>query len=200
MGKDARRAEMSAAELLIIVFRERIAAASRLEWDKLVKADEKLRCDLTAFQRFIREKAEAMADFHGYGLNCNSETSSKSNSTNSTTCKGGLPVRNRQTATFLHASVAHHCPICNGSRKAPDCPEVLKADHSQRKMLTKKAGLCFSCFDPGHLARKFGQLGGRKNSGRRCNSPAALSDPPQDREQKEGEHCRTRKGEPRVGR
>ncbi|KRZ00304.1 hypothetical protein T11_18187 [Trichinella zimbabwensis] len=167
------------------------AAASRLEWDKLVKADEKLRSDLTAFQ----QKAEAMADFHRSELNRNSETSSKSNATNSTTCKGGRPVGNRQTATFLHASVAHHCPICNGSHKAPDCPEVLKADHSQRKMSTKKAGLCFSCFDPGHLARKCGQRGGRKNSGRRCNSPAALasgkfSDPPQDREQKEGEQPR----------
>ncbi|KRZ10655.1 hypothetical protein T11_14041 [Trichinella zimbabwensis] len=43
LGKDPRGTEISAAEMIVIVFRERIAAASRIEWDKLVKADEKLR-------------------------------------------------------------------------------------------------------------------------------------------------------------
>ncbi|KRY90395.1 S-phase kinase-associated protein 1 [Trichinella pseudospiralis] len=48
----------------------------------------KVQCDVTAFQRFIRGQAEAMAAGHKR----NSETSSKRNWTNSTTQKGGLPV------------------------------------------------------------------------------------------------------------
>ncbi|KRZ75198.1 hypothetical protein T10_477 [Trichinella papuae] len=41
MGKDPRKAELSAPESLVIAGRE------KLKWSKLVKADEKLRSDLT---------------------------------------------------------------------------------------------------------------------------------------------------------
>ncbi|KRZ75666.1 hypothetical protein T10_11403, partial [Trichinella papuae] len=174
LGKDTRGTEISAAEMLVIGYRERITAASRIEWDKRVMADERLRSDLTAFQRFIREQAEAMAESHGAGRNRDKETSSKSNPINATTRKGSLPVGNRRTATFLHASVAESCRICKGSHNASDCQKVLKADHSQRKALAKKAGLCFSCFEPGHHAKRYGQRGLSKNSGRMGNSPTRL--------------------------
>ncbi|KRY27017.1 hypothetical protein T01_9531 [Trichinella spiralis] len=45
MGKDPRNAELSAAEFLIIAGRNKLSAATRLEWDKLVKADKKSRVD-----------------------------------------------------------------------------------------------------------------------------------------------------------
>ncbi|KRX93811.1 E3 ubiquitin ligase complex SCF subunit sconC, partial [Trichinella pseudospiralis] len=89
------------------------------EQDHAGEGRRKVQCDVTAFQRFIRGQAEAMAAGHKR----NSETSSKRNWTNSTTQKG----------------VAYHCPIYKDSHKAPDCPEVLKADYSKRKMLAKKA-------------------------------------------------------------
>ncbi|KRZ75006.1 hypothetical protein T10_6967 [Trichinella papuae] len=167
LGKDPRGTEISAAEMLVIGYRERITAASRIEWDKRVKADERLRSDLTAFQRFIQEQAEAMAESHGAGRNRDQETSSKSHLSNTTTQKGSLLVRDRRTATFLHASVAKSCRICKGSHKASECQEVLKADHRQRKALARKAGLCFSCFEPGHYAKRCGQRGGSVKSGRK---------------------------------
>ncbi|KRZ39121.1 E3 ubiquitin ligase complex SCF subunit sconC [Trichinella pseudospiralis] len=108
----------------------------------------KVQCDVTAFQRFIRGQAEAMAAGHKR----NSETSSKRNWTNSTTQKG----------------VAYHCPIYKDSHKAPDCPEVLKADYSKRK-ITAGVDATNSLAAP---------AGGKS------------SDPPQDKEQKEGEQPR----------
>ncbi|KRX32999.1 hypothetical protein T05_11275 [Trichinella murrelli] len=40
-----------------------------------------------------------------------------------------------------------------GSHKASACPEVLKANSIPRRALDKKAGLCFSCPEPGHEAK-----------------------------------------------
>ncbi|KRZ66613.1 hypothetical protein T10_7670 [Trichinella papuae] len=174
LGKDPRGTEISAAEMLVIGYRERITAASRIEWDKLVKADERLRSDLTAFQRFLRERAEAMAESHGAGRNRDKGTSSESHPSNTTTRKGSLPVRDRRTATFLHATVAEGCRICKGPHKASECQEVLKADRKLRKALACKAGLCFRCFEPGHYANRCGQRGGSVKGGRKGNSP----DPP----------------------
>ncbi|KRZ17369.1 hypothetical protein T11_14827 [Trichinella zimbabwensis] len=174
LGKDPRGTKISAAEMPVIGYRERIAAASRIEWDK---------------RRFIQEQAEAMAESHGAGRNRDQETSSKSQLSNTTTQKGSLPVRDRRTATFLHASVAESCRICKGSHKASECQEVLKADHRQRKALARKTGLCFSCFEPGHYAKRCGQRGGSVKSGRKGNSPdppsgGKPSDLPREEEQK----------------
>ncbi|KAL1236824.1 Valine--tRNA ligase [Trichinella spiralis] len=156
-GKEPHRTEISAAELLIIVFRERITVASRIEWDKLVKA-EKLRTDLTASQRFIRLQAEAMAKSHSAGRNWNPESSSKSNLINADS--------ERQSACQKQANGHIPSPFGCGQlphlqelTQTPDCPEVLKADNSQRKTLAKKAGLYFSCFEPGHHAKRCGQRG-----------------------------------------
>ncbi|KRZ15180.1 hypothetical protein T11_18262 [Trichinella zimbabwensis] len=138
-----------------------------------MKADEKLRSDLTAFQCFIREQTEAMTESHGAGRNGNPGKSSNSSSTNSMNCKNSFPVRNRRTATFLHASVSDRCPICKGSHKASACSEVLKLPRA------------------GTLGEMIGQRGGRKNSGRSGDSVTLLSsgkpsDPPHERDQKEG--------------
>ncbi|KRZ09883.1 E3 ubiquitin ligase complex SCF subunit sconC [Trichinella pseudospiralis] len=118
------------------------------EQDHAGEGRRKVQCDVTAFQRFIRGQAEAMAAGHKR----NSETSSKRNWTNSTTQKG----------------VAYHCPIYKDSHKAPDCPEVLKADYSKRK-ITAGVDATNSLAAP---------AGGKS------------SDPPQDKEQKEGEQPR----------
>ncbi|KRZ73241.1 hypothetical protein T10_8599 [Trichinella papuae] len=45
----------------------KLPAPSRLEWDKLMETDGKVRSDLTAFQRFILEQEETMAESHGAG-------------------------------------------------------------------------------------------------------------------------------------
>ncbi|KAL1231924.1 erythrocytic,Spectrin alpha chain [Trichinella spiralis] len=56
---------------------EKDRTATRLRWDNLGKADEKLPSDLTAFQRFISEQAEEMTESHGAGRN-GSETAARS--------------------------------------------------------------------------------------------------------------------------
>ncbi|KRZ91502.1 hypothetical protein T08_860 [Trichinella sp. T8] len=109
------------------------------------------------------------------GRNWKPGKASDSSKTKSTTRKGSLPV-------------ARHASIAKGSHKASACPEVLKANSILRRALDKKAGLCFSCPEPGHEAKG-------KNSGRSSDSPAPLSgvkpsDPSQERDQKEGKQLR----------
>ncbi|KRZ91529.1 hypothetical protein T08_1939 [Trichinella sp. T8] len=161
MGKDPRTAEFSLAELY---------------------AHEKLQSDLAAFQRFIREQAGLMAQSHRsifkIGRNWKPGKASDSSKTKSTTRKG-----NRREVT-------RHASIAKGSHKASACPEVLKANSIPRRALDKKAGLCFSCPEPGHKAKGCGQRGGKKNI-----SPAPLSGvkppgPSQERDQKEGKQLR----------
>ncbi|KRZ57270.1 hypothetical protein T02_11348 [Trichinella nativa] len=59
----------------------------------------------------------------------------------------GSPER-RLTATKPNPRVA---------RAASACPEVLKENSIQRRALDKKAGLCFSCPEPGHEAKGCGE-------------------------------------------
>ncbi|OUC48713.1 hypothetical protein D917_06009 [Trichinella nativa] len=106
----------------------------------------------------------------------------------------GLDGEEAATA-ITEREVARHASIAKGSHKASACPEVLKANSIQRRALDKKAGLCFSCLEPGHEAKGCGQHGGKKNSGRSRDSPAPLSgvkpsDPSQERDQKEGKQLR----------
>ncbi|KRY44105.1 hypothetical protein T03_1263 [Trichinella britovi] len=111
-------------------------------------ADEKLQSDLAAFQRFIREQAGLMAESHRsifkIGRNWKPGKASDSSKPKSTTRKGSLPV-------------ARHASIAKGSHKASACPEVLKANSIPRRALDKKAGLCFSCPEPGHEAKGCGE-------------------------------------------
>ncbi|KAL1245979.1 Ribosomal RNA small subunit methyltransferase [Trichinella spiralis] len=59
MGKNHRNIEILAVELLVIDVSKKLTAVNRLEWDTLVKTDEKLRSNLTAFQRFRVAHAES---------------------------------------------------------------------------------------------------------------------------------------------
>ncbi|KRY09552.1 hypothetical protein T12_13637 [Trichinella patagoniensis] len=127
-------------------------------------AHEKLQSDMAAFQCFIREQAGLMAQSHRsifkIGRNWKPGKASDSSKTKSTTRKG-----------------------TKGSHKASACPEVLKANSIPRRALDKKAGLCFSCLEPGHEA---------KGS---SDSPVPLSgvkpsDPLQERDRKEGKQLR----------
>ncbi|KRX71396.1 hypothetical protein T06_176 [Trichinella sp. T6] len=111
----------------------------------------------------------------------------------------GFPSTQATSLNFgdsgIRREVARHASIAKGSHKASACPEVLKANSIQRRALDKKAGLCFSCLEPGHEAKGCGQHGGKKNSGRSRDSTAPLSgvkpsDPSQERDQKEGKQLR----------
>ncbi|KRX74710.1 hypothetical protein T06_1327 [Trichinella sp. T6] len=59
MGKNHRNNELLAAELLVTDVSKKLKAANRLEWDTLVKSDQKLQPNLTAFQRFRVAHAES---------------------------------------------------------------------------------------------------------------------------------------------
>ncbi|KRZ47760.1 hypothetical protein T02_16430 [Trichinella nativa] len=157
--------------------------------------NEKLQSELAAFQRFIREQAGLMAESHRsifkIGRNWKPGKSSDSSKIKSTTRKG-----NRRW-------VASHASIAKGSHKASACPEVLKTNNILRRALDKKAGLCFSCLEPGHEAKGCGQRTGKKNSGRSSlPSPAIRREAPWPiaREGSEGgQTASTREGEPHFG-
>ncbi|KRY76946.1 hypothetical protein T4B_15130 [Trichinella pseudospiralis] len=85
--------------------------------DELLKADKKMRSDLSAFQLSIWDQADGrVAEFYYYhyqkGIPGNSTSA-----TNSNTQRGGSPEGCRRAAMFLNASVADSCPICKGSHK-----------------------------------------------------------------------------------
>ncbi|KRZ33776.1 RNA-binding protein 28, partial [Trichinella pseudospiralis] len=168
LGKDPRTAELTAAEMLITLIREKLPKMTRIKWDEVTKADETAQSDLTAFMQFIREQTELLAESRHSIRRSNP---SKSSTTISTTGKDGSPERHRQTGTLLHAqAVANACPICKGSHKVSVCTDLQKADRRQRQVLAKKAGLCFICFEVGHLAKWCNRKGGRSKEWKRGDS------------------------------
>ncbi|KRY33161.1 RNA-binding protein 28, partial [Trichinella spiralis] len=167
LGKDPRTAELTAAEILITLSREKLPKMTRIKWDEATKADETARSDLTAFMRFIREQTELLTESRH---SVRRSSPSKSSTTISTTRKDSPPERHARTATFLQDSVAHDCPICKGSHKVSVCPNLQKADHRQRQVLVKKAGLCFICLEVGHLAKWCNRKGGRSKDWKRDDS------------------------------
>ncbi|KRX21135.1 RNA-binding protein 28, partial [Trichinella nelsoni] len=167
LGKDPRTAELTAAEILITLSREKLPKMTRIKWDEATKADETARSDLTAFMRFIREQTELLVESRH---SVRRSSPSKSSTTISTTRKDSPPERHARTGTFLQDSVAHDCPICKGSHKVSVCPNLQKTDRRQRQVLAKKAGLCFICLEVGHLAKSCNRKGGRSKDWKRGDS------------------------------
>ncbi|KRX33730.1 hypothetical protein T05_4916 [Trichinella murrelli] len=115
--------------------------------------------------------AESHRSIFKIGRNWKPGKACDSNKTKSTSRKG-----NRR-------EVARHASIAKSSHKASACPEVLKENSIQRRTLDKKAGLCFSCPEPGHEAKGCGE--GRTVEGA-VTSGVKPFDPSQERDQKEG--------------
>ncbi|KRZ18721.1 hypothetical protein T11_10456 [Trichinella zimbabwensis] len=187
LGKDPRTAALTAADCLITFARELLPEQTRIKWDELTMEDELAQSDLSRFMQFLRNQAELMQQNRRPSLLV---SGSKPSSATWTSRKVTHLGRHQKTATYLQASVADRCLVCRGSHQASDCPAVWKKTPSQRRPLARKAGLCFQCLKPGHMARECGQSGEEKkisgNSGdpRTSRSSETPSDPPLGNDQK----------------
>ncbi|KRY83942.1 hypothetical protein T4D_9074 [Trichinella pseudospiralis] len=173
VGKDLRTSELTAADCLITLTRGLLPDQNEIKWDEMTKENESAHSDLLNFLHFLRNQSQLLDG------NCRSFLLISDTMSSMAQRELSQQVRSEKTTGgFLldngpHASVADSCPICKGSHKGSACPEVLKVNKRQRRVLTRKAGLCFSCLETGHEAK----------SGK-------FSDSLQDRHQKEGERLR----------
>ena len=62
------------------------------------------------------------------------------------------PERNYKTSAFLNSSLERKCPFCNlNNHPASKCLKV--TNMAARKQILRQEGMCFICFNSGHLAK-----------------------------------------------
>ncbi|KRY55050.1 hypothetical protein T03_8481 [Trichinella britovi] len=190
LGKDPRTEALTAAECLITVARELLPEQARIKWDEQTMEDESAQSDLSRFMQFLRNQAELMQ--HSYR-----PSSLVSSGMPSSVARTPQKITNlrehRKTATHLQVSVTDRCLVCRGSHQASDCPVIWKAARCQRRALMRKAGLCFHCLKPGHVAKECGRGGDEKPKNGNSGEPGTSrlsempSDPPLEKDQRRRE-------------
>ncbi|XP_003369585.1 zinc knuckle protein [Trichinella spiralis] len=159
LGKDLSTEVLTAAECLITVAQELLPEQDRTKWDEQTMEDESAQSDLSRFMQYLRNQAELMQHNHRpSSLVSAGMPSSVAQTPQKTTNLG----EHGKTATHLQASVTDRCLVCRGSHQASDCPVIWKAARGQRRALVRKAGLCFHCLKPGHVAKECGRGGDEK--------------------------------------
>ncbi|KRZ81526.1 hypothetical protein T08_11933, partial [Trichinella sp. T8] len=190
LGKDPRTEALTAAECLITVARESLPEQSRIKWDEQTMEDESAQSDLSRFMQFLRNQAELMQHNHRPSSLVSSGMPSRVARTPQKTTKLG---EHGKTATHLQVSVTDRCLVCRGSHQASDCPAIRKAAGRQRRALMRKAGLCFHCLEPGHVAKECGRGGDEKPKNGNSGEPGTSrlserpSDPPLEKDQRRKE-------------
>ncbi|KRY58771.1 hypothetical protein T03_7489 [Trichinella britovi] len=189
LGKDPRTEALTAAECLITVARESLPEQARIKWDEQTMEDESAQSDLSRFMQFLRNQAELMHNHRPSSLVSSGTPSSVARTPQKTT-----KLREHgKTATHLQVSVTDRCLVCRGSHRASDCPAIRKAAGRQRRALMRKAGLCFHCLEPGHVAKECGRGGDEKPKNGNSGEPGTSrlserpSDPPLEKDQRRKE-------------
>ncbi|KRY86531.1 hypothetical protein T4D_7652 [Trichinella pseudospiralis] len=190
LGKDPRTEALTAADCLITVARELLPEQARIKWDEQTMEDELAQSDLPRFMQFLRNQAELMQLNHRPSSHVSGGMPSSVARTPKKTTNLG---EHGKTAIHLQASVTDRCPVCRGLHQASDCPGIRKVARHQRRALARKAGLCFHCLKPGHVAKECGRRGDGKlkngNSGELGTSRSSEmpSDPPLEKDQRRSE-------------
>ncbi|KRY67843.1 hypothetical protein T4A_13413 [Trichinella pseudospiralis] len=191
LGKDPRTEALTAADCLITVARELLPEQARIKWDEQTMEDESAQSDLSRFMQFLRNQAELMQLNHRPSSHVSGGMPSSVARTPKKTTNLG---EHGKTAIHLQASVTDRCTVCGGSlHQASDCPGIRKVARDQRWALARKAGLCFHCLKPGHVAKGCGRRGDGKlkngNSGELGTSRSSEmpSDPPLEKDQRRSE-------------
>ncbi|KRZ30473.1 hypothetical protein T4B_4446 [Trichinella pseudospiralis] len=190
LGKDPRTEALTAADCLITVARELLPEQARIKWDEQTMEDESAQSDLSRFMQFLRNQAELMQLNHRPSSHVSGGMPSSVARTPKKTTNLG---EHGKTAIHLQASVTNRCPVCRGLHQASDCPGIRKVARHQRRALARKAGLCFHCLKPGHVAKGCGRRGDGKpkngNSGEPGTSRSSEmpSDPPLEKDQRRSE-------------
>ncbi|KRY76216.1 hypothetical protein T4B_6818 [Trichinella pseudospiralis] len=139
LGKDPRKGglregELSAAEIMIAISRDRLPTPVRIKWDERTKANETMAAGLSEYLRFVGEQAQLLEESRSDG-------SKVVKPTNPDAKRRSSPLRRRHDGvTILHAAIAKRSEL---GRPAPQ--EDTRA--------APRFGRCFHCHRHEHHKR-----------------------------------------------
>ncbi|KRZ47740.1 hypothetical protein T02_11852 [Trichinella nativa] len=149
LGKDLNSSRITAAEILMELFKLKLPIAIRKKWEEEIFTDETKSSDLDLFFSFLLKQVRIEQSV------VKTQTLGQPRLTKA--MKTTATAERVTTTTALKAKIEprlNSCAVCNGEHTILQCDQFLRATPDERWSLCSKRGLCFHCLYKGHLANR----------------------------------------------
>ncbi|KRZ89863.1 hypothetical protein T08_3455, partial [Trichinella sp. T8] len=149
LGKDLNSSRITAAEILMELFKLKLPIAIRKKWEEEIFTDETKSSDLDLFFSFLLKQVRIEQSV------VKTQTLGQPRLTKA--MKTIATAERVTTTTALKAKIEprlNSCAVCNGEHTIFQCDQFLRATPDERWSLCSKRGLCFHCLYKGHLANR----------------------------------------------
>ncbi|CDW60603.1 DUF1759 and Peptidase A17 and DUF1758 and RVT 1 d omain containing protein [Trichuris trichiura] len=143
LGRDPAKNELSAAEILLTVFKERLPERLQKAWEERLSSAVGEKASLDMFFQFLLTQVEV-------------EEAVDSGNRPRKAVKNGSPPRRLYSAAALIAKddEVKSCALCHKGHRTATCPTLLTASVEDRWKVVRKGHLCFVCLNAGHRSLK----------------------------------------------
>uniref|UniRef100_A0A5S6Q5Y0 CCHC-type domain-containing protein n=1 Tax=Trichuris muris TaxID=70415 RepID=A0A5S6Q5Y0_TRIMR len=145
LGCDPCADELSAADILLTVFKERLPETLQKAWEKKLTSPEDGKASLDSFFAFLLTQVEV-----------EESVSKRDNKKPAKQVKDPLPSKKLFSAAALVTKAAREqlCAVCEKGHFTASCQDLLTASMDDRWKTARKVGLCFVCLEKGHSSRR----------------------------------------------
>ncbi|KRX12794.1 hypothetical protein T07_2347 [Trichinella nelsoni] len=149
LGKDLNSSRITAAEILMELFKLKLPITICKKWEEEVFTDEAKSSDLDLFFSFLLKWVWIEQSV------VKTQTLGQPRLTKA--MKTTATAESVTTTTALKAKIEprlNSCVVCNGEHTIFQCDQFLRATPAERWSLCSKRGLCFHCLYKGHLENR----------------------------------------------
>ncbi|KRY99907.1 hypothetical protein T4B_12833, partial [Trichinella pseudospiralis] len=149
LGKDLNSSRITAAEILMELFKLKLPIAIRKKWEEEIFTDETKGSDLDMFFSFLLKQVRIEQSV------VKTQTLGQLRLTKA--MKTTATAERVTTTSALKAKIEprlNSCAVCNGEHTIFQCEQFLRATPDERWSLCSKRGLCYHCLYKGHLANR----------------------------------------------
>ncbi|KRX99145.1 hypothetical protein T4E_10779 [Trichinella pseudospiralis] len=149
LGKDLNSSRITAAEILMELFKLKLPITIRKKWEEEIFTDETKGSDLDVFFSFLLKQVRIEQSV------VKTQTLGQLRLTKA--MKTTATAERVTTTSALKAKIEprlNSCAVCNGEHTIFQCEQFLRATPDERWSLCSKRGLCYHCLYKGHLANR----------------------------------------------